>query len=210
MLSLAGKDIADMAWEVKCREEDMKQRALENERKAIDDTRRAVDEKAQQLKTLSHQSALIAGFSMIALVEIEIPKDLNPIVVITFGCTSAITVCSCLFCMLQATFMLVAIFRYDVVTREVPFSLFWCRRCESDWYIALRAFGLGVPLFMVSLAQTGWIVFWNISDDVSRIISSICVSVIGLLTVIVYLGHPYRKWIDWLLVPETKLQNPEA
>ena len=59
-------DMADMAWEVKCREEDMKQRALENERHAIEDARRSVDEKAQQLQVLANQSALFAGFSMVS------------------------------------------------------------------------------------------------------------------------------------------------
>jgi hypothetical protein len=62
----AGMDMADMAWEVKCREEDMKQRALENERHAIEDARRSVDEKAQQLQVLANQSALFAGFSMVS------------------------------------------------------------------------------------------------------------------------------------------------
>jgi len=46
----AGLEVADMAWEVKCREEDMRQRSLENERRSIDDARRSVDEKSQQLK----------------------------------------------------------------------------------------------------------------------------------------------------------------
>ena len=59
-------DMADMAWEAKCREEDMKQRALENERHAIEDARRSVDEKAQQLQVLANQSALFAGFSMVS------------------------------------------------------------------------------------------------------------------------------------------------
>jgi hypothetical protein len=66
----AGMDMADMAWEVKCREEDMKQRALENERHAIEDARRSVDEKAQQLQVLANQSALFAGFSMVSLCDI--------------------------------------------------------------------------------------------------------------------------------------------
>ena len=59
--------LADIAWEAKCREEDMKQRALENERHAIDDARRSVDIKAEQLKVLANQSALFAGFSMIGV-----------------------------------------------------------------------------------------------------------------------------------------------
>mmetsp|Transcript_10698 Transcript_10698/g.43281 ORF Transcript_10698/g.43281 Transcript_10698/m.43281 type:complete len:91 (-) Transcript_10698:874-1146(-) len=44
---------ADIAWEVKCRQEDMMQRAVDNERREIDDARRAVDEKAEQLKAIS-------------------------------------------------------------------------------------------------------------------------------------------------------------
>lgn len=64
-----GMDVADMAWEVRCREEDMRQRALDNRRRLIDDARRAVDEKAAQLKAVSSLSALIAGFGMVVLVE---------------------------------------------------------------------------------------------------------------------------------------------
>lgn len=38
-------ETADMAWEIKCRQEDMRQRAIDNERRLIDDARRNVDEK---------------------------------------------------------------------------------------------------------------------------------------------------------------------
>ena len=64
----AGLEVADMAWEVKCREEDMKQRSLSNERRLIDDARRSVDVHAEQLKAVSHLSALIAGFAMVVMV----------------------------------------------------------------------------------------------------------------------------------------------
>ena len=37
MLTQGVTNIADIAWEVKCREEDMRQRAVDNERRAIDD-----------------------------------------------------------------------------------------------------------------------------------------------------------------------------
>jgi len=63
----AGLEACDVAWQAKCREEDMKQRALENERHAISDARRSVDEKAQQLQVMANQSALFAGFSMIGV-----------------------------------------------------------------------------------------------------------------------------------------------
>lgn len=58
-------DVADVAWEINCREEDLKHRAVENERRYVDDARRAVNEKAEQLKAVSGLSALVAGFAMV-------------------------------------------------------------------------------------------------------------------------------------------------
>lgn len=58
-------DVADTAWEINCREEDLKYRAVENERREVDDARRAVNEKAEQLKAISGLSALVAGFAMV-------------------------------------------------------------------------------------------------------------------------------------------------
>lgn len=204
----AGLDMADMAWEVKCREEDMKQRALENERRAIDDSRRSVDEKAQQLKAVSHQSALIAGFSMIVLVEIEIPADLHPVLLVTFGMTTASVVSLMLVAMLNATYILVAILRYDCVVRETPFFDFWRKRCESDWKFALRAFGIGVPLFMCVLAQIGWVVFWN--HNSARYYASGLVTFVAVVTLVLWFAHTDRKWGMFLMSSEAKISNPRA
>mmetsp|Transcript_77855 Transcript_77855/g.223553 ORF Transcript_77855/g.223553 Transcript_77855/m.223553 type:complete len:80 (+) Transcript_77855:225-464(+) len=78
----------------------MRQRHIDNIRRSIDDARRSVDEKyelqcacvasphpsrnttpgrAQQLKAISHLSALIAGFAMIVMVEIQLPDNLHVI-----------------------------------------------------------------------------------------------------------------------------------
>ena len=117
----SGLDMADMAWEMQCRQEDMRQRAIDNERRAIDDARRAVDEKAEQLKAISHQSALIAGFAMVVMVEASLTPDLHPVLLVLFGATSAATVGLMLMAMLNCTLMLVAILKYDCVNRYVPF-----------------------------------------------------------------------------------------
>ena len=191
--------LADLQWQSKCREEDLKQRALENERRAIDDVRRLVDEKAHQLKTVAHQSALIAGFCMITLVEIGIPDDIPAWLLISFSCSGALVVSFMLIAMLNATFLLVAILRYDTVKREISFLTFWETRCEDDWKLGLRAFALGVPLFIITLAQIGWVSFWRKTEGLGWVYASSCISVLSLLTVFIYLFHIERKWKGWLL-----------
>mmetsp|Transcript_25355 Transcript_25355/g.31242 ORF Transcript_25355/g.31242 Transcript_25355/m.31242 type:complete len:207 (+) Transcript_25355:172-792(+) len=203
-------NLADMSWQNKCREEDMTQRALENERRAIDDTRRLVDEKAQQLKSLAHQSALVAGFCMISLVETQIPTDINLVLLIAFSCCSALVVCLMLLSMLNATFILVAILRYDTVKREIPFSKFWRMRCEDDWKFALQCFALGVPLFMIVLALIGWVIFWENENLAGWIAASSCISIIAILTVVYYLFYIERKWKDWLQVHKPLLHKSDT
>jgi len=128
-------DLLDIGWEIKCREEDLKQRALENERRAIDDARRSVDEKAEQLKALGQQSALIAGFAMVSMVEASIPEDLHPLLIVLYGATASITVGIMLLSMLSSTFILVAILRYDCVNRDISFHDFWRLRCAGDFRV---------------------------------------------------------------------------
>lgn len=198
----AGIEMADMAWEVKCREEDMKQRTLENTRHAIDDARRAVDEKAAQLKVLANQSALIAGFSMVAFVEINISSDVNGVVLTLFGATVSSVIALMLVSTLNATYMLVAILRYDCVAREVPFDEFWIKRCEPDWKMALRAFSFGIPLFMVVVALVAWIVFW--AHDCLYYAASI-VSGISITLAVFWFSSTERKWRDFLMMTQAKI-----
>ena len=203
----AGLEVADMAWEVKCREEDMKQRSLENERRAIDDARRFVDEKSQQLKAISHLSALIAGFAMITLVEIQIDDDLNEWLLIVFGTTTSVVVGCMLIAMLNSTLMLVAILKYDCVKREVPFSDFWRLRCEDDFLFSLKAFTRGIPIFMLSLGQVGWVVFHN---NQGYVIASSSISIVAFVTITLWFVHTSRKWGDFLMSGNVKLFNPRS
>ena len=191
-----------MAWEVKCREEDMKQRALENERHAIDDARRSVDEKAQQLQVLANQSALIAGFSMVVLVESSIPDDINGILLALFGGVTASVIGLMLVSTLNATYMLVSILRYDCVAREVPFDVFWRKRCEPDWKLALRAFSYGIPLFMVVVSLVAWVTMW---DHKSKYYSASVVTTISLMVLVYWFGNTKRKWGDFVMKSEARV-----
>mmetsp|Transcript_23180 Transcript_23180/g.33998 ORF Transcript_23180/g.33998 Transcript_23180/m.33998 type:complete len:211 (-) Transcript_23180:271-903(-) len=197
-----GLDVADMAWEVKCREEDMQQRALENERRQVDDARRAVNEKAEQLKAISGLSALVAGFAMVVQTNVPIPKSLDPVLLCLMGSTTAAVVASMLIAMLNSTFILVAIFKYDCHVRDISFDKFWRQRCEADWQLSYNAFTLGIPLFLVMLAQVGWVVFWK---HPSRDIASIFVSAIAFLTLSFWVLHTKYKWGGVLAKGHVKL-----
>ncbi|GMI49110.1 hypothetical protein TrCOL_g7438 [Triparma columacea] len=202
----AGMNVADMAWEVKCREEDMKQRALENERRAIDDARRSVDEKAQQLKAISHLSALIAGFAMVVIVEVQIDPSLSPVLLTIFGLTVSIVVGTMLIAMLNCTLMLVAILRYNTVLREVPFGDFWRMRCEEDFKYALRCFNAGVPMFMATLGELGWVTY---NSHPNRDVAASIVTCVAGITLLLWWSHTERKWTDFLLGgSNAKLYDP--
>lgn len=198
----AGMDMADMAWEVRCREEDMKQRALDNERNAIDDARRSVDEKAEQLKVLASQATLFAGFSMVVLVESNVPEGVNGVLLSVFGGATATVIALMLVSSLNATYMLVAILRYDCVNRDVLFDEFWRKRCEPDWKLALRAFSYGVPLFMSVVSLVAWVSFW---ETKSWLVSSSIVTAISLGVTIFWFSGIERKWSDFLLMSNARV-----
>ena len=77
---------------MKCREEELRHRDKVNARRLIDDVRRRVDEKTAQLQAISQLSALIAGFSMMVLVEATVPEGVNVILLTAYGATTALVV----------------------------------------------------------------------------------------------------------------------
>lgn len=141
-------DAMDIAWQFKCREEDMTYREVENRRREIDDARRQVDEKAEQLKTICQLSALVAGFAMVVMVEISLPEKLHAVQLFCFGASGALVIALMFMAMLNSSMMLIAIFKvcsflfllfrtrtqlddiqYDCNKRELPFDQFW-----RSWY----------------------------------------------------------------------------
>lgn len=187
---------ADMAWEMRCRDEDMRQRSIDNFRREIDDTRRSVDETAARLKAIAHPSALIAGFAMIVMVEIQLPKELNVFQITIFGLTSASVIVLMLISMLNTTMMLVGVMHYDCVQRNPPFKQFWNARCQDDYMVAYKAFTAGVPLFMILLAQMGWIIFQQY-DAQSRNIAASVVTAAATVPAGWWFKHVNPKWKRW-------------
>ncbi|CAB1104455.1 unnamed protein product [Ectocarpus sp. CCAP 1310/34] len=205
-LGSGGMGMADMAWNIKCREEDMEFRRRELQWRqeevwwrGVNDRKREVEEKAKQLEQVASLSALIAGFALVAMVEVNIPSDVNAVLLIFFGSTAASVVGLMLLAMLSSTFMLVAIMKYDVKAKDrhyPSFQRFWASRCESDWRFSFRAFNIGIPLFMGVLAEVGWITL----DDgsVAHRVAAGAISVIALLSTLIFYAYTYRKWGPFL------------
>ena len=204
---------ADIAWQVKCRQEDMQQRAIDNERRSIDDARRSVDEKAEMLRAVSHLSALIAGFAMVVMVEIALPDQINFVLLVLYGATSASVVGLMLLAMLNCTMMLIAILKYDCVNRPIPYEQFWQTRCEGDWRFAYQCFSLGVPMFMVVLAQIGWIVFAKYSKnaqhtDYRSYVPAAIVTLVAVACLFLWYVHVKAKWGGFNVDGAAKLVDP--
>lgn len=191
-VDLAGGTVA-LQWEKMCRDEDMRQRLVDNIRYDINEARRSVDEKTQQLKAISHLSALIAGFAMVVMVEIQLPEDLPLVLLVLFGGSSAGVVGLMLIAMLNCTMVLIAILKYDCKERDPPFHHFWTTRCEDDWQFAYQAFTLGVPLFMCVLALMGWIIFHQFGPT-ERFTAASIVTLIAVTTSLWWFMEGVPKW----------------
>lgn len=123
------------------------------------------------------------------------------------GATTAGVVAAMLIAMLNSTFLLVAIFKYDCKKRDISFENFWRRRCDEDWQLAFSAFTYGIPLFLVMLAQVGWVVFWSHEE---RNIASSFVTAIALITLLFWSVSTKYKWGSILKKGHRKLtlRNP--
>lgn len=143
---------------------------------------------------------------MVVLVEIQMPGNVGTTLLIVFAVTTSLVVAFMLVAMLNATWTMVAILRYDCVTREVPFEEFWRKRCQSDFIFTLRVFSYGAPLFMCVLAELGWVLYWN--HEGAWLIASPLVTAVALCSMIFWFSHTDRKWSDFLMNPEVKLFHP--
>eukprot|EP00873_Tetraselmis_striata_P020878 jgi/Tetstr1/441142/TSEL_029403.t1 len=204
---------------------EVRQRALDNSRvlwqRFVEKNRRAVEERAEQLKSISDLSALIAGFSVIGFLEFQFDPLLHHrVVVLLFGLFTALTVVlnvnAFVACSLVHASILKSGKKYVSEGQEADFiwkchqytahytpdmrppmpgrtfEQHWQQRCESEWRRSFMLFTLGVPSFLLQLILASWIKF-----DAARYTAI-------TMTVIILSGIPYwamvqKRWSDHLL-----------
>ena len=92
---------------MKHREEDMKFRETEIRQRDLTNRRREMDEKNEQLRNISSVSALIAGFSIVVLVQMNINLDIPEWILTLLATSCAITVCLMTYAYVTCTLILV-------------------------------------------------------------------------------------------------------
>lgn len=191
-----------LTWEIACRSEDLLHREKLLQRFHVDDNRREANEKAEQLKSMSVLSGLFAGFCYTVLTNLQIPTYLSDQLICLVAAGSAIVICSMLLSMILTMYMLIGIytFQYDIEEPSKTFEHFWATRCEKDWKVALRSFGVGMAVFLCTLGIITWIHAADyISDDDPMTIQSptitSCICFVSFLFVCNALGF---KWGGYL------------
>eukprot|EP00736_Rhodelphis_marinus_P009375 Rmarinus@m.8173 len=160
--------------------------------KVLNKQNRLVDEKVQQLETLSNLSALIAGFSMVILVENQIEKDTEEGLVTAFGAFGALSVCLMLTSMIMMALMLIYVLNYRQRHQQPFEAKIWEARCESDWNFAFTSFKLGIVCFLVTLALLGWTKFHHWPS------AAYVITAIASVAVIHWFVYVKKKWADIL------------
>jgi len=133
--------------QVNWRKSDVKQRTLENARcvwnRYVEKNRRDVEEKSEQLKSISNLSALIAGFAVVSLVELNFTNDFEKMpthvsewLICAYAASTALVVGLMLNAMVLCTFILSSILKrgksYVSEDEEAEF-LFRCRRFANHF-----------------------------------------------------------------------------
>ena len=130
----------------KWRVEDVEQRVLENARwiwlRYAEKNRRDVEEKSEQLKSISNLSALIAGFAVVAFVELQFhdpetrPTHVGEVLIVAYAVTTATVTALMLNSMVLCSFLLCSILRNGktyVSEAEEADYLFRCRSFSANY-----------------------------------------------------------------------------
>ena len=116
--------------------------------------------KLAQLSSISSLAALVAGFNVVALVELNVES--SNLVLVTFQALfTALTVSLMTLSFLKTTYISLGILKASESAYAVDptdsstsqsFDAFWKLQCESDFRLAFRLFTVAVPCFLVNLA----------------------------------------------------------
>jgi len=158
----------------------------------LDILHREVDEKLEQLRSIANLSALIAGFDIVVLIELNIPEGVPEILVALFAVTSALTVCLMTLSFVTCTLMLVGLLKaFNLEQVNMPFKQFWVLKCEEDWMKSFWYFTMGVPMFIINLSLASGVKLFHYT------ITTIVIAVICFVSLVLW-SQIHFKWGEYL------------
>lgn len=117
-----------------------------------------------KLKAIAQTSALLAGFAMVAMVEVALEPDVKypPVLLIMFACITTLLVIVHLFSLMIATCVLPNIEAAIAIRKwsSSPHNKFRSQ-IEVAWILST---GFGLVLFLIEVALLIWIKFWTILE----------------------------------------------
>jgi calcium release-activated calcium channel protein 1 len=166
--------------------------------------------RAEQLHTVSEQCALLGGFTVIAMSNLDIPAEIHITIVFLYGASATLVCVLLILATVMCTMLLVAVTRYaghslevsvkqmDLAQLEVesPFGKWWLKTCEREQMRAYKFMGVGIVLFFFYLSVLSWVQFHK-SAYASSTISILC-----FVAVLAWQLRIASRW-RYLLMPPT-------
>ncbi|KAH9259164.1 hypothetical protein BASA82_000318 [Batrachochytrium salamandrivorans] len=174
-----------------------------------------MNERNEMLRNISNISSLMAGFTLMILVDMGVDTATTPEWLSSlYAVFSSLTICLMTYALVSCTLIIIAILKKFQVAdlelgedallqldlnvlaemsfeRRQKFQRFWETMCEGDFYFAFAAFSLGVPLFLVSTVFATWVKFAE-SQTGGILVSIICGSMVLFL-----FWTLQMKWTVW-------------
>ncbi|CAI5710574.1 unnamed protein product [Peronospora destructor] len=194
------------------REYEWRRADLERERRVVklENEKRIIDARHRQLVTVSQMSALLAGFTMSTIVEVQIADGTRHAVIVAYGAVCCFEFVVMLMCMLTCMALLLALTRFVTHTLEgevhalssleldvmSPFYDWWLSKCEQEWIMAYHLFRIGLSLFLAQVALLGWAVFGK------WVAAASCMTVLCVLTLAYLELRVASQWRYLVRFPE--------
>jgi hypothetical protein len=159
----------------KWREEDILYRNQLTKQFLLTQKDRLVDLRSRGLNTISNHSALMAGFTIVMFVELQLTPNVPSWLVVAYAGVSALVCCLLSLTMIQTMLVLTAVSqRSQMMQNTEEFNKFWVDRCDKKWRSTFRWFAAAVPIFLVDIAIVGWVKFYD-TPSAAATITVICV-----------------------------------
>ncbi|EQC34216.1 hypothetical protein SDRG_08419 [Saprolegnia diclina VS20] len=182
----------------------------------LENERRQADTRAEQLSAISELGALLGGFALVSIINVNVPEDIDLTLLAVYGCVSALTICCMVISLIMCAILLLAVTRYSAheleydvrilkdeeIDMDSPFHIWWLKKCETDWSLGYLLFRTGVTLFLIELAVVSWVQY-NLYQT-----TSISISIVAAIGILIWQFRILSRWRYLMKLPAIEVHGP--